>query len=118
MCTNNFICFSKLITVLKDHIDSACNVTGENNKNILYKALKSLQYIFRFIVRSRVLFSELNEGKEKYEFEINFRDLLNSIVKMMCFTSDSTLVVQGACLKFLPTTITDILKVFDSRKLR
>lgn len=80
--------------------------------------MKSLQYIIRFIVRSRVLFSELYDGKDKYEFEHNFRELLNSIVKMMCFTSDCTLIVQGACLKFLPNTISDILQVFDSKKLR
>lgn len=105
--------------MLKGHIDSACNASVENNKeNILYKAMKCLQYIIRFIVRSRVLFSELYDGKDKYEFECSFKELLNSIVKMMCYTHDCTLIVQGACLKFLPTTITDILQVFDAKKLR
>lgn len=107
------------MVVLKGHIDNACKGSVDNNKeNILYKAMKSLQYILRFIVRSRVLFSELYEGKDKYEFEHSFKDLLNSIVKMMCFTNDCTLIVQGACLKYLPSTITDILQVFDAKKLR
>lgn len=115
---NNFI-FSKLIVVLKGHIDNACNGSAEyTNENILYKAMKSLQYCIRFIVRSRVLFDELYEGKDKYEFEYCFKELLQSIVRMMCFTHDCTLIVQGACLKYLPSTISDILMVFDPKKLR
>lgn len=108
--------------MLKEHIDNACKVQidddNKDNNNILYKAMKSLQYIIRFIVRSRVLFSELYDGKDKYEFEYSFRDLLNSIVKLMCNKSHCTLIVQGACLKYLPNTISDILLVFDAKKLR
>ena len=50
-----FFC-SKLIVVLKYHIDNA-NSTDGQTKDLL-KAMKYLQYCMRFIVRSRQLFSE------------------------------------------------------------
>lgn len=90
----------------------------KNNENILYKAMKSLQYCIRFVVRSRMLFSELYDGRDQDVFENNFRQLLQSIVNMMCYTTDCTLIVQGACLKYLPNTISDILLVYDAKKLR
>ncbi|CAG2068915.1 unnamed protein product, partial [Timema podura] len=36
---------------------------------------------------------------------------------MMCYDTDSTLLVQGACLKYLPSTIPDILTVFNCTQL-
>lgn len=62
---------------------------------------------------------ELHPEPEKSDnFDACLRDLLNSIVVMMCSTTDSLLREQGACLKYLPSTIPDILKVFDPKELR
>lgn len=80
--------------------------------------MKSLQYCVKFIVRSRLLFSKLNEGRQKDEFENSFQEFLQSIVRMMTHTKDCLLIVQGACLKYFPLTITDILQVFNAKRLR
>lgn len=45
--------FSKLMRVLKNYVDNAEKLTDQ-----LLKALKALEYIFKFIVRSRVLFNQ------------------------------------------------------------
>ncbi|GFG33105.1 hypothetical protein Cfor_10663, partial [Coptotermes formosanus] len=108
------LAYNKLIVVLKYHIDNA-NST-DNSKDLL-KAMKSLQYCMRFIVRSRQLFSELNEGKGQQQFELSLKQLLQSITGMMCYNTDSTLLAQGACLKYLPSTIPDILTVFSATEL-
>lgn len=47
-------CFcSKLMKVLKNYVDNAEKLTDQ-----LLKALKAMEYIFKFIVRSRVLFNQ------------------------------------------------------------
>ncbi len=54
MC--NTLCadiFRKLTKVLKNYVDNAEKLTEQ-----LLKALKALEYIFKFIVRSRVLFNQ------------------------------------------------------------
>lgn len=53
--TDTLMCCSKLIVVLKHHVD---NANSTEDKDVLSKTMKSLQYIMRFIVRSRLLFYE------------------------------------------------------------
>ena len=43
----------KLTRVLKNYVDNAEKLTDQ-----LLKAMKALEYIFKFIVRSRVLFNQ------------------------------------------------------------
>lgn len=45
----------KLTKVLRNYVDNA-EKPGINEQ--LYKAMKALEYIFKFIVRSRVLFNQ------------------------------------------------------------
>ncbi|XP_044743403.1 dedicator of cytokinesis protein 1 isoform X2 [Chrysoperla carnea] len=110
------LAYDKLIAVLKYYVDTAANST-DSSDTLLLKAMKSLQYIIRFIVRSKILFNELYGLKEKDSFETNFIQLLQSLTNLMSYATDSTLLVQGACLKFLPSTISDIILVFDPIKL-
>lgn len=48
-----FCFFRKLTKVLKNYVDNAEKLTEQ-----LLKAMKALEYIFKFIVRSRVLFNQ------------------------------------------------------------
>eukprot|EP00058_Branchiostoma_floridae_P022855 XP_002608345.1 hypothetical protein BRAFLDRAFT_91300 [Branchiostoma floridae] len=105
---------SKLMVVLKYYID---NANERDNHESLLKAMKSLQYIFKFIVRSRVLYSQLYEGKGKQQFEAAVRHLFQSLNGMMTYTSDSTVGVQGAALRYVPTVIPDVITVFDPKEL-
>ena len=86
-------------------------------KNVIYflKTMKSLQYCMRFVVESRLLFTELNQDEE--EFSQTLTELLKSIVELMRHETDSTLLVQGACLKYLPTTIPHLLRVYSGKQL-
>lgn len=52
MCFFFCVC-SKLTKVLKNYVDNAEKLTEQ-----LLKAMKALEYIFKFIVRSRVLFNQ------------------------------------------------------------
>lgn len=45
-------------------------------------------------------------------------EMLKLISNLMCSNSDSTLILQGACLKHLPHSIPDIMTVFSATELR
>lgn len=108
------LAYKKLITVLRKRIDNATNNDGQE-RDILLKTMKSLQYCMRFVVESRLLFTALNQDEE--EFSQTLTELLKSIVELMRHETDSTLLVQGACLKYLPTTIPHLLRVYSGKQL-
>uniref|UniRef100_K1QYS4 Dedicator of cytokinesis protein 1 n=1 Tax=Magallana gigas TaxID=29159 RepID=K1QYS4_MAGGI len=102
--------YQKLMIILRDYVDKAM----ETNQKILKSAMKSLEYLFKFIVQSRNHFARLNDGRGKQSFELQLKQLIKSISNMMLYTSDNTL---GSALKYMCATIPDILKVFDAVEL-
>lgn len=110
--------FRKLISVLKSVVSRAVDIT--NSKEILlFKTMKCLQYVTRFVSRSRILFKDIYpEDDPEDDFNESLTDLLQNIIYLMSSSKDSLLREQGACLKYLPSTIKDILLVFDHVKLR
>ncbi|KAJ8670596.1 hypothetical protein QAD02_001855 [Eretmocerus hayati] len=108
------LAYKKLISVLKKRIDNASSADVQD-KDSLLKTMKNLQYCIRFIVQSRLLFTVLKEDEE--EFSQTLTELLRSIVDLMKHETDGTLLVQGACLKYLPSTIPHLLKVYSGKQL-
>ncbi|XP_071653022.1 dedicator of cytokinesis protein 1-like [Temnothorax longispinosus] len=108
------LAYKTLIPVLHKRIDNVNNGDGQE-RDLLLKTMKSLQYCMRFIVESRLLFTELNQNEE--EFSQTLTDLLRSIVNLMSHETDGTLLVQDACLKYLPTTIPHLLRVYSGKQL-
>lgn len=104
--------YSKLIAILKEYIDCA-----NESQDTLLIAMKSLEYIFKFIIRSRVLFSIINVDRGREQFEITLKQLLNSINTMMRYKTSRTLLVQGAALKYMTTTIPHIITIFSPLEL-
>ncbi|XP_032411020.1 LOW QUALITY PROTEIN: dedicator of cytokinesis 2 [Xiphophorus hellerii] len=108
------LAYKKLMSVLKRYLDVSSR--GEQCEPIL-RTLKALEYIFKFIVRSRMLYSQLYEGKEQAEFEDSLRRLFESINNLMKTDYTTTLLLRVAALKYLPTVLHDVEKVFDAKLL-
>ncbi|BES96169.1 Dedicator of cytokinesis [Nesidiocoris tenuis] len=110
------LAYNKLLAVLKDHIDANClNMSPDpSERELLLKTMKSLQYLMKFVVRSRQLYAELNGGKHEDEFSSSVKEVLHSLATFMRFNTDATLLAQGACLRYLPHTFTDLITVFNS----
>lgn len=62
--------------------------------------------------------NRLYEGKGQQTFEMSMYEMLKLISNLMCNNSDSTLFLQGACLKYIPYSIPDIMTVFNTTQLR
>ncbi|XP_056671020.1 dedicator of cytokinesis protein 1-like [Monodelphis domestica] len=108
------LAYTKLTKVLRSYVDSAEKPAITEP---LYKAMKALEYIFKFIVRSRILFNQLYENKGEADFMESLLQLFKSISDMMGSTSDQTVRIKGAALKFLPTIVNDVKLVFDPKEL-
>ncbi|XP_035261074.1 dedicator of cytokinesis protein 1 isoform X1 [Anguilla anguilla] len=110
------LAYLKLTKVLKNYVDNAEKLTDS-----LLKAMKALEYIFKFIVRSRVLFNQLYENKGEADFMESLRSLFTSFNDMMNSHSDGTsgvkLLLKGAALKYVPTIVNDVKLVFDPKEL-
>uniref|UniRef100_A0A8C6V5F0 Dedicator of cytokinesis 2 n=1 Tax=Neogobius melanostomus TaxID=47308 RepID=A0A8C6V5F0_9GOBI len=83
------LAYKKLMSVLKRYLDVSSR--GEQCEPIL-RTLKALEYIFKFIVRSRMLYSQLYEGKEQAEFEDSLKRLFESINNLMKTDYTTTLL--------------------------
>jgi hypothetical protein len=62
----------------------------------------------------------LNEGKGKQQFEISLRQVFGAFNNLLAdrADSDSYLGLQTTVLKYLPDTITEIIKVLDPAEFR
>ncbi|RVE59766.1 hypothetical protein OJAV_G00191790, partial [Oryzias javanicus] len=106
------LAYTKLTKVLKNYVDNAEKLTEQ-----LLGAMKALEYIFKFIVRSRVLFNQLYENKGEAGFMESLRNLFTSFNDMMNSNSENTGMVKGAALKYIPTIVNDVKLVFDPKDL-
>ena len=114
------LAYNKLIFVLINFIDSLTEgriLIDSVSESFNLRAMKCLEFIFKFIVRSRFLFASLNGGRNQQEFEESMTSLLNSISRLLSSESNASIIVQGSCLKYLPFAIPDILTVFNPKKL-
>uniref|UniRef100_A0A3Q2DTW0 Dedicator of cytokinesis 1 n=2 Tax=Cyprinodon variegatus TaxID=28743 RepID=A0A3Q2DTW0_CYPVA len=106
------LAYTKLTKVLKNYVENAEKLTEQ-----LLMAMKALEYIFKFIVRSRILFNQLYENKGEADFMESLRNLFTSFNDMMNSNSENTGMVKGAALKYIPTIVNDVKLVFDPKEL-
>uniref|UniRef100_A0A803VBW0 Dedicator of cytokinesis 1 n=1 Tax=Ficedula albicollis TaxID=59894 RepID=A0A803VBW0_FICAL len=100
----------ELTKVLKTYVDNAekCGITDQ-----LFKAMKALEYIFKFIVRSRILFNQLYENKGEADFRESLLQLFKSINEMMSSNSDQTVIVKGPTQRHVQIIMENLLRTVN-----
>ncbi|CAB3976622.1 dedicator of cytokinesis 1 isoform X2 [Paramuricea clavata] len=86
----------------------------------IFKTMKALEYVFKLIVRSRLLYERASMATgiinaEKFRDDLN--KLFNVLVFMMGDQRSETLKVQGQALKNIPSIFGHALKVYDPIRL-
>uniref|UniRef100_A0A671KFL3 Dedicator of cytokinesis protein 2-like n=1 Tax=Sinocyclocheilus anshuiensis TaxID=1608454 RepID=A0A671KFL3_9TELE len=102
------LAYKKLMSVLKTYLDVSSR--GEACEPIL-RTLKALEYIFKFIVRSRMLYSQLYEGKEQAEFEESLKSLfesINNLMKTFCL-----FLFQGDTFQHIQDIVSSLLRTIN-----
>nr|XP_023027433.1 dedicator of cytokinesis protein 1-like [Leptinotarsa decemlineata] len=111
------LAYRKLISVLKTVVSNATD-SRSSSKDLIFKTMKCFQYFMRFVARSRILYMELYpENDPEDDFNANIRSLLKDINSMMSSDIEGLIREQGACLKYFPSCIPDILLVFNHVEL-
>jgi hypothetical protein len=107
------------LTTPESHRDSVplSSVEQRRKSDKLGQAMNSLQFLFKFVVKSRLLFSNLNGGKGAEPFEAMLREVLLALVKLMFASQQELLGVQASCLKHLVLAVPDLVTVFPRRQL-
>ncbi|KFO74130.1 Dedicator of cytokinesis protein 2, partial [Cuculus canorus] len=109
------LAYKKLLSVLTQYVEQ---VSRGEPCELLMRTFKALEYVFKFIVRSRHLFAQLYEGKETAEFQRSLQSFFLSLNQLMKSPLEGpTLLAQGAALKYLPSILEDVFGIFDSSVL-
>ncbi|KAM9027371.1 dedicator of cytokinesis protein 2-like isoform 3-T3 [Ara ararauna] len=107
--------YKKLLSVLTQYVEQ---VSRGEPCDLLLRTFKALEYIFKFIVRSRHLFAQLYEGKEAAEFQSSLQRFFLCLNQLMQSPMEGpTLLSQGAALKYLPSILEDVCGILDSSVL-
>ncbi|KAM7361679.1 dedicator of cytokinesis protein myoblast city isoform 1-T2 [Cochliomyia hominivorax] len=120
------LAYAKLIDVLQKNIKDAIEPKEKSADGIeidervevkrLYKTTRYLHYVMKFIIRSRILFSAINDNSDHDDFANKLHELLEMFIKMIACPTD-LLKSEGALLKNLHIIATDLMQVFDPVRL-
>ncbi|XP_036388838.1 dedicator of cytokinesis protein 3-like isoform X2 [Megalops cyprinoides] len=81
------LAYRELIRCLKWYMDRSAEVIRQDH---IQEALKALEYLFKFIVQSRLLYSRATCGLEEEQFRASIQDLFQSIRFVLSLDSRSS----------------------------
>ncbi|KAH0616601.1 hypothetical protein JD844_027836 [Phrynosoma platyrhinos] len=111
------LAYRDLIKVLKWHVDRITEVERQAHNQ---EVLKAQEYIFKYIVQSRKLFSLATGGQNEEEFCCCIQELLMSVRFFLSQETKGTSALSQAQVVFLnsfPAVYSELLKLFDVREV-
>ncbi|XP_078232958.1 dedicator of cytokinesis protein 4 isoform X6 [Pogona vitticeps] len=111
------LAYRDLIKVLKWHVDRITDVERQAHN---LEVLKAQEYIFKYIVQSRRLFSLATGGQNEEEFCCCIQELLMSVRFFLSQEIKGTSALSQAQVAFLssfPAVYSELLKLFDVREV-
>ncbi|XP_061495992.1 dedicator of cytokinesis protein 4 isoform X4 [Rhineura floridana] len=111
------LAYRDLIKVLKWHVDRITEVERQAHNQ---EVLKAQEYIFKYIIQSRKLFSLATGGQNEEEFCCCIQELLMSVRFFLSQETKGASALSQAQAIFLasfPAVYSELLKLFDVREV-
>uniref|UniRef100_A0A674A663 Dedicator of cytokinesis 3 n=1 Tax=Salmo trutta TaxID=8032 RepID=A0A674A663_SALTR len=111
------LAYKELIRCLKWYMDRSAEVVRQDH---IQEAMRALEYLLKFIVQSRILYSRATCGMEEELFRASIQELFQSIRFVLSLDSRSseTLVfTQAALLNSFPDIFDELLQMFTVQEV-
>uniref|UniRef100_A0A8C6WV65 Dedicator of cytokinesis 3 n=1 Tax=Neogobius melanostomus TaxID=47308 RepID=A0A8C6WV65_9GOBI len=117
---NNFagaLAYKELIRCLKWYMDRSAEVVRQDH---IQEAMRALEYLFKFIVQSRILYSRATCGMEEEQFRASIQELFQSIRFVLSLdsrSSENLVFTQAALLNSFPDIFDELLQMFTVQEV-
>uniref|UniRef100_A0A803T6X3 Dedicator of cytokinesis 3 n=1 Tax=Anolis carolinensis TaxID=28377 RepID=A0A803T6X3_ANOCA len=109
------LAYKELIRCLKWYMDRSAELVRQDH---IQEAMRALEYLFKFIVQSRILYSRATCGMEEEQFRANIQELFQSIRFCRYETSHiSSFPFQAALLNSFPAIFDELLQMFTVQEV-
>ncbi|KAG5279466.1 hypothetical protein AALO_G00078090 [Alosa alosa] len=113
------LAYKELIRCLKWYMDRSAEVVRQDH---IQDAMRALEYLFKFIVQSRALYSRATCGLDEEAFRVSIHELFHSIRFVLSLDghNSETLIctqVKGALLNSFPDIFDELLQMFTVQEV-
>uniref|UniRef100_A0A3B3HAR2 Dedicator of cytokinesis 3 n=1 Tax=Oryzias latipes TaxID=8090 RepID=A0A3B3HAR2_ORYLA len=111
------LAYRELIRCLKWYMDRSAEVVRQDH---IQEAMRALEYLFKFIVQSRILYSRATCGMEEEQFRTSIQELFQSIRFVLSLdsrSSETLLFTQAALLNSFPAIFDELLHMFTVQEV-
>ncbi|XP_026880343.2 dedicator of cytokinesis protein 4 isoform X2 [Electrophorus electricus] len=109
--------YRDLIRVLKWYVD---RIIDTEHQEQIQQVLKAAEYLFKFIVQSRMLYTAAAAGQGEEEFRCSIHELFKSVHLFLSHESKGISPIthtQAVFLRSFPIVCSELLKVFNVREV-
>uniref|UniRef100_F7CV11 Dedicator of cytokinesis 3 n=1 Tax=Monodelphis domestica TaxID=13616 RepID=F7CV11_MONDO len=111
------LAYKELIRCLKWYMDRSAELVRQDH---IQEAMRVLEYLFKFIVQSRILYSRATCGMEEEQFRSSIQELFQSIRFVLSLdsrSSETLLFTQAALLNSFPAIFDELLQMFTVQEV-
>uniref|UniRef100_A0AAQ4QWB1 Dedicator of cytokinesis 3 n=1 Tax=Gasterosteus aculeatus aculeatus TaxID=481459 RepID=A0AAQ4QWB1_GASAC len=111
------LAYKELIRCLKWYMDRSAEVIRQDH---IQEAMRALEYLFKFIVQSRILYARATCGMEEEQFRASVQELFQSIRFVLSLdgrSSENLVFTQAALLNSFPDIFDELLQMFTVQEV-
>uniref|UniRef100_A0A671KHM7 Dedicator of cytokinesis protein 3-like n=1 Tax=Sinocyclocheilus anshuiensis TaxID=1608454 RepID=A0A671KHM7_9TELE len=111
------VAYKELIRCLKWYMDRSAEVVRQDH---IQEAMRALEYLFKFIIQSRILYSRATCGMEEDQFRASIQELFQSIRFVLSLdsrSSETLIFTQAALLNSFPAIFDELLQMFTVQEV-
>ncbi|XP_055336852.1 LOW QUALITY PROTEIN: dedicator of cytokinesis protein 1-like [Paramacrobiotus metropolitanus] len=103
--------YHKLLHCLSVQINHATE--RDEDRTFLIRTMKAAEYLFKFIVQSRLLYAQMNQNEGDDQFRASMVSLLQALAQLTQSRKATFKTIQGTIIRYIPAVIPEILRVME-----